>query len=129
LLAASLTAGCGRAPEPAGTGAAAAVRGYYEALLRKEWTRAYALLHSESRAPRSAEEFARQAANHRRGLGFEPDAVRVRACEERGDEAVAHVVFTGRAGGRQRSFRDAVTLRKSGATWGVVLSPRFGQSR
>jgi hypothetical protein len=62
----------------------------------------------------------------RRDLGFEPREVYVRSCEEHGTQAVSHAVYVGEAAGRQRYFREALTLRKSAAGWGVVPSPRFG---
>src|SRR5438132_1611546 len=120
LLAAGALAGCGGESErPAGTGAAAAVRGYYEALLRQDWRGAYAALAPESRARVSAEQFTALALNYWRRLGFEPQGVSLRACEEHGAEAVAHVTLTGRAGARQRFHKDAVTLRRGAAGWGV----------
>jgi hypothetical protein len=128
VLAAGALAGCAGEPErPAGTGAEAAVRGYYEALLRHDWGAAYAALAPEDRARVSAEQFTALARNYWRRLGFEPQGVRVRACEEHGAEAVAHVTLMGRAGARQRFHKDAVTLRRGPAAWGVVLPPRFGR--
>jgi hypothetical protein len=126
----TLLAGCGSAPEPpTGTGAREVARGYYDALVRQDWAAAHAALHPETRARYGPEEFARLARVYRRTIGYEPQQVRVRSCEERGAEAVAHVVLAGQSGGKQRSFRDAVQLRKAGAAWGVVLPPRFGQTR
>jgi hypothetical protein len=84
------------------------------------------LLHADSRARCSAEEFARLAQNERRAIGLEVQSVGVRACDEKGDEAMAHVVLTGRVGNRQRSYRDAVVLRRGHDAWGVVLPARFG---
>jgi hypothetical protein len=128
LLAAGALAGCGGEPaRPAGTRAEAAVRGYYEALVREDWRAAYTALAPDSRARLSAEQFTALAQNYRRRLGFEPRGVAVRACEEHGAEAVAHVTLTGRAGARQRFHKDAVTLRRGAAGWGVVLPPRFGK--
>jgi hypothetical protein len=129
-LAAALASGCGGDAEPApGTGAREAARGYYEALVRRDWAAARAALHFDSRARCGPEEFARRAGAYRQRIGFEPQEVRLRSCEEQGGQAIAHVVLTGHAGGKQRSFRDAVTLRKVGSGWGVVLPPRFGQPR
>ena len=125
VWAAVLAAGCSGASGPAGTGAANAARAYGEALVRRDWRAAYAALHPDIRARCGPEEFARRADHYRRGLGFEPDEVRVRACEERGAEAVAHVLLVGKG----RTFREALTLRRAGDDWGVVLPPRFGSSR
>jgi hypothetical protein len=104
------------------------VRDYYEAVLRQDWGRAYTTLHAESRARCSAEQFTRLAQSYRRDLGFEPEEVHVRSCEEHGTEAVAHVMITGRSEGKQRHYRDAVTLRQSGSQWGIVLTSGFGRS-
>jgi hypothetical protein len=125
-LAVALACGCTRTPPPAGTGAAAAARTYFEALVRRDWPAAYAALHPDSRARCDPDRFARLAEAERRRLGFEPEAVRLRSCTERGGKAVAHVVFNGRAGGKQRTYRDAVGLRRAAAGWGVVLPGRFG---
>ena len=43
-------AGCSGTPTAPGTGADAAARGYFEALLRRDWAEAYAALHPDSRA-------------------------------------------------------------------------------
>jgi hypothetical protein len=130
LLAAVLAAGCGRGPAaPADTGSREAVQTYYEALLRQDWAGAHASLHPDSRAQCGAADFVRRARTYRGGLGFEPETVQVRSCEEHGDEAVAHVMLTGRGGDRQRHYQDGVTLRRSAPGWGVVLPPRFGQGR
>jgi hypothetical protein len=127
---AALAAACGRAdPAPVGTGAEAAVRTFFEGLLHKDWPRAYGALEAESRARCGADRFARLAQNYRQGLGFEPQEVHLRSCEEHGAEAVAHVAFAGRADGRRRVFRDGVSLRRNQDAWGVVLPTRFGQAR
>jgi hypothetical protein len=129
LLACLLLAGCGRSPPPAGTGAEAVARRYAAALLRQDWAGAHAALHPESRAWCRVEQFARRGQDHRRGMGFEPRSVRLRSCEERGEDAVARFAFAGSSPGRQRFFKEAVVLRLSPEGWGVVLSPRFGQGR
>jgi hypothetical protein len=129
LLAGSL-AGCGSAPPaPERTGAEEAVRAFFEALVRREWPRAFAAVHPESRARWDAGQFARRAADFRAGLGFEPARVGISACEEQGGEAIAHVLITGRAGGRLRHYKDAVVLRRAEGGWGVVLPPGFGRTR
>jgi hypothetical protein len=130
LLVLTTLGGCGTAqPQAVRTGAEEAVRDYYEAIRRGDWGRAYELLHPDTRARWNAEGFARLAEGYRRQLGFEPDAIHLRSCEEQGAEAKAHVVFEGRAGGRLRFFRDAAELRRSSTGWGVVLPQRFGAVR
>jgi hypothetical protein len=128
LLALAALAGCGP-PQPTvpHTGAEEAARDYYDAIRRRDWGRAYELLHSESRARWKSDSFARVAEEYRRRLGFEPEAVRVRSCEEQGDEAKAHVVFEGQAGGKRQFFKEAAELRRSASGWGVVLPRRFGR--
>jgi hypothetical protein len=128
LLAAAL-AGCGGTPAPAGTGAQAAARDFCEALIRKDWGGAHAALHPDSRAKTGAVPFSRQAEAYRRQLGFEPEQVAVRACEEHGTEAVAHVIIKGHAAAGPRSYKDALVLRQAESGWGVVLPPRFGEKR
>jgi hypothetical protein len=123
-------AGCGPAqPTAPHTGAEEAARDYYEAICRRDWPRACELLHPDSRARWNADGFAGAAAEYRRRLGFEPEAVHVRSCEEQGDEAKAHVVLEGRASGKQLFFKEAAELRRSMSGWGVVLPQRFGQPR
>ncbi len=129
ILLAVVVAGCGKTPVPTGTGAEQVARHWYEALLRQDWAAAYRLLHPDSRARCTEEQFARLAQDYRRSLGLEPEAVRLRFCDEKGDEASAHVVLTGRAGNRQRFYRDAVVLRRGTEAWGIALPPRFGLTR
>jgi hypothetical protein len=128
LLTAVLLSGCGSAPGPAGTGAQETVQGFYEAILRQDWTGAYAAVHPENRARCGAEQFSRLAQSYRRGFGFEPDAVHVRSCEEHEKEAIAHIAFSNRGGPGRRYYRDAVTLRRTEAGWGVVLPANFGRA-
>ena len=123
-------AGCGKAPGGnAGTGAEAAVGSYFGALVQKDWPAAYAALHPESRKRWDAEQFARLAQHYRKGLGFEPEEFQIRSCEEQGSEAMAHVVLQGHSGAKQRTFKDAVAVRRSGTAWGVVLPAHFGEGR
>jgi hypothetical protein len=130
VVAAGLVLGCGREPAPeAGTGAREAAQAYFEALLQKDWPRAYAGLCRDGRGRVGAEEFGRLAENYRGRLGFEPRAVHVRACEEQGDRAVAHVAWTGPGAARRRPYRDAVELRRDNGEWGVVLPKQFGQGK
>jgi hypothetical protein len=120
--------GCHKAPTtPPAAGAVEAARCYYEALLRRDWRGAYAALDPESRARYSASEFAALAETYYRTLDFEPEAVRVRFCDERDNDAIAHVVLTGQAGVRQRRHNDAVALRRGPEGWGVVLAGNFGK--
>lgn len=122
-------AGCGgpAPPAPAGTGAKEAAQTFYEGLIRKDWAAAHGTLAAESKGRVSADKFARLGDDYRRGLGFEPQAVHVGDCEEQGDRAVAHVTLTGKGPHRHR-FKDAVTLKRGGGGWAVVLPANFGRA-
>jgi hypothetical protein len=129
MLVGGVLIGCGPSPEgPAETGAKECVQGYYEAVIRKDWSRAYAALDPGSQQRCTIQQFVRLAQSYRSHLGFEPEAVQVRACEERGTEATGHVVLTGRAVTHHRRYKDAATLRRTD-DWRVVLPPNFGQAR
>jgi hypothetical protein len=130
LLTLALLTGCGAEPaEPADTGSRTVAREFFDGLVQKDWRRAHAALHPDSRARCPREEFEPLAQTYRRQLGFEPREVKLRACEEHGDAAVAHVTLTGTAAGKDRHFKEAVQLRRGSAGWGVVLPARFGQTR
>ncbi len=130
VAATAALAGCGPATStPAGTGARETAESFYEAVIRQDWPAAHAALDPDVRKRLSPEQFARLAAQYRRGLGLEPEAVHVRSCEEHGTEAIAHVTLTGRGPTGHGQYRDSVLLRKNGSTWGVVLPPNFGQAK
>jgi len=129
MLVGGVLIGCGRvAEEPPGTGAKECVQAYYEALIHKDWAKGYASLDGQSQKRCSSQQFSRLAQRYRSNLGFEPEVVQVRVCEERGTEATAHVVLTGRSATHTRRYKDAVTLRRRDY-WRVVLPPNFGQTR
>ena len=131
VLTAALAAGCGRPhpTRPAGTGAEAAAKEFYEALLRQDADAAYLLLDPDSQAACGPLRFARLASAYHEGFGFRPEAVHVRSCDEQGAAAVAHVVFIGPPGSGRHSYNDAVTLRETGGVWRVVLPAGFGRGR
>ncbi len=118
--------GCAPAPMT-DTGAREAVRSFYHAIMRREWAEAYTRLHPDSQARWDKERFTRQATSYRRRLGFEPSEVRIRACEEQGSKAKAHVTLTGQANGRAARYKDALLLRQGPSGWGVVLPEKFGR--
>jgi hypothetical protein len=121
--------GCGgQTGQPVDTGARAAALGFAEAIAGQEWSRAYDHLHAESRTQLKHDDFDQQASQYRRAFGFEPTRVRVRACEEQGEEAKAHVVFSGQAKSGSRQFRDTFLLRRGPEGWGVVLPRHFGRT-
>ncbi len=130
LLVGSLLTGCSRSPErPPGTGAKECAQGYYEALVQQDWPKAYAALDPQSQKRCTSQQFSRLAQSYRSGLGFEPDAVKIWAWDERGAEATAHVVLTGRAATKGHRYKDAVTLHRGGDGWRGVLPPSFGQAK
>jgi hypothetical protein len=127
-LAACLASGCASSAPGRSRGEAEAVLvSFYDALIRKDWPAAHAVLHTATRATCSLDEFTPRARAYRQRLGFEPRQVLVRFCEEQEDIALAHVVLVGRQDGKERSFRDAITLRHDGTSWGIVLPTRFGR--
>jgi hypothetical protein len=120
--------GCLRAPPATGTGATETAQAFAEAIVAKDWPKAYGLLAVESKARTAPDQFARLGAQYRAGLGFEPATAHVTACEEHGPEAVAHVTLTGNGPHRGR-FKDAWALRDDGGTWGIALAANFGRPR
>jgi hypothetical protein len=127
LLAAVAVSGCERQPAPPpGTGARKATQTYYEALMRQEWEKAYSLLDADSRTQCSGEQFSRLAQNYRNNLGFEPDAVHIQTCDEQGAEATARIVWSSGAA-KGRRYKDAISLRRTGDRWQVVLPQGFGR--
>lgn len=130
LLLGSILIGCGRSPkEPPGTGARECVQGYYEALIQQDWMKAYAALDPQSQDRCSPRQFTELAQTYHNSLGFEPESVHVRACEERDGEATAHVVLTGRTATEGHRYKDGVVLRRSADGWRIVLPPNFGQAK
>src|SRR5437660_5426427 len=112
LVMVALAPGCGSATTPPDTGARAAAQGFFDALIHQDWQRAYDALHPDSRAAFDFDRFTLLAKNYRGHLGFEPDDVHVRSCEEQGGEAIAHVVLTGHGEGAGRhQYKDAAALR------------------
>ena len=130
LLVGGLLTGCSRSPDqPPGTGARECAQAYYEALIQQDWPKAYAALDPQSQRRCASAQFSRLAQSYRSGLGFEPDAVQVWACDERGVEATAHVVLTGRTATKGHRYKDAVILHRGDDGWRVVLPSNFGQGK
>jgi hypothetical protein len=130
LLIGSILTGCSRAPESTpGTGAKECVQAYFEALIRQDWASAYAALDIQSHKRCSIQQFGVLARTYHGGLGFEPTEILVRTCEERGEDASAHVVLTGQTATNDRRYKDAVTLRRGDDGWRVILPPNFGRSK
>jgi hypothetical protein len=128
VLAGSLFIGCERHEEDeSGTGSRECVEVFYNALIQQDWMRAYATLDPGNQKADSLQQFSRLAHSYRRNLGFEPETLHIQSCQERGQEAIAHVVLTGRDGDRERRYKDAVTLRRYDAGWRIVLPKNFGR--
>ncbi len=123
-----LLAGCGRPADelPADTGSRDAARAFFDAVGKRDWAAAHHALDPDSRRACSSEELARRGAAYLKQVGFAPSGVKVPVCEERGDEATAHVTLTGH-GHNRREFKDAVTLRRRDGKWAVVLPAGFGR--
>jgi hypothetical protein len=130
LLGLALAVGCTPAPQPPPlTAAGETARDFFQAVIRQDWEAAYDFLAPETRARYDRAQFARLGASYHRNLGFEPEHVIVRQCDERGSEALAHVIIVGRTAAREQRVREGLTLRQSEAGWGVVLPENFGQVR
>jgi hypothetical protein len=127
LLCVALT-GCGEKPNPdSGTGAKETVQSYFEAIIQQDWERAYSFLDPECRARWHQARFAQLTQNYR-NIASNPAAVKVRSCEEHGNDGVAHVYLVGEAGTNHR-YRDAVALRRTEEGWKIILPPDFGRTR
>lgn len=121
-----LAAGCGQPPsEPSDTGSRKIVQDFYEAVIKKDWDRAHGTLDADSQAKVPRGQFAGLAESYCSRLGFEPAEVHIRACEERGSEATAHVTLTGRSGKQTHRYRDGLIVRQERGIWRVVLPEHF----
>ncbi len=123
--------GCGQSTPTAlpTTGSPEVVRAFFEAVVHQEWPKAYDQLHPDQRTKYTLARFTQLAKSYYQHLGFAPREVHVRSCEEHGAEAIAHVVFTGESGPKQKFHKEAVALQSSVNGWGIVLPPKFGQAK
>jgi hypothetical protein len=123
-------AGCGRGPAPAnGTGAREAAAEFCQALLQKDWPRAYRALHPDSAGRFAEGHFSILATRYVNDMGLAPEEMAVRSCDEQGAKAVAHVHFRGHADSKLRFYKETVVLRKGAQGWGVVLPSQFGRAK
>jgi hypothetical protein len=127
LLLAGLSGCTPKVAPPAGTGAKEVAQDFFEALVRRDWQQAYAAVHPDSRKRCTQEQFTRLAEAYDRNLGFDPVEAHVRSCDEKGAEAIAHVVLIGRTSSQTRRYKDGITLRYTADGWRVVLPTSFGQ--
>ena len=73
----------------------------------------------------TTEQFGRQTQAYRKRLGFDPEEVHIRSCEEHGSKAIAHVVLVGHLDGQRKQFRESVALRLSDGKWAVLRPHHF----
>lgn len=121
-------AGCGQGPAPApGTGAKEVVEQFCDALCRREWKQAHDCLHPADRKRYPLPQFSRVADSFRKKLGFDPERVVVRSCEEQETRAVAHVTFSGNSTLGRQQYRDGMTLVRAEGSWRILLLQHFGR--
>jgi len=126
VLLASALCGCGRGTEPPPTtGARQCVVGFYQSLIAQDFEAAYAALDIGSQKRVGQQQFNQLARSYRSNLGFEPETVAVRACDEHDNEAMAQIVVTGKVPNRRH--KDALPLIRDDDGWHVVLPANFGQ--
>ena len=120
--------GCGEnTPPPVDTGAKVAVAAFFGGMTSGDPQRAYSVLDDDSRRRISVEQFEALAQANSRKVGYAVERVHIQSCEERGDEATAHIVLIGRAASHSRRYQDAITLRRREGRWGIVLPANFGR--
>jgi hypothetical protein len=130
FLVGPLLIGCGHVSnEQKRTGAKQCVQNYFQAIVDEDWSKAYSALDESSQRRWNATQFAELARKYRRDLGFDPKQVFIRACEEQGAEATAHVVLTGLSTAKDGRSKDALVLRRSETGWRVVLPTTYGRAR
>lgn len=126
-----LLGGCGKPAatlaERKDTGAEQVARDFFEALLSEDWAKAYATLDPESKAWCDKKQFEELARQYRAQIGFAPTEVHV-AANETGDTASAIANFKGLSGSTIKHFKDGTSLRRTGASWMLVLRQNFGKN-
>lgn len=122
--------GCQPTPPAAleNTGSHEAVTEFFEAIIRQDWPRGLKVLAAEKNNRMTSELFGRLGQAYRKRLGFDPEEVHLRSCEEHGAQAIAHVVLVGHVNGQRKQFRESVTLRQSDGKWVVLLPNHFGNA-
>jgi len=122
-------AGCGstRPTDPGDTGSKAAVLAYFQGILRKDWQSVYAMLTPETQKKFSPQRFESQAKVTRLRIGFEPEDVHIRSCEENGNDATAHVILLTKNPTHKRRFVDGITAKRIEGQWRIVLPDNYGR--
>jgi hypothetical protein len=120
--------GCRHSAPPAVPPSQAVVESYCQALVRKEWTRAYGLLDAESQKRCSRQRFVQLGPLEIDKFGFVPESCHVHSCQQREATAIAQLVFYS-SPAKNRRYRDSLTLRQSGGEWKIELPENFGVKR
>jgi hypothetical protein len=127
ILAVLLLVGCSvPAPAPEDTGARKAVTDFFEPLITQDWQRGFAVLVPDKKKNQTLEQFKAQALAYRKRIGFDPELVHIRSCEEHNTDATAHLSLIGHVLGQRRMFRESVRLQRRGSDWFVVPPNHFG---
>jgi hypothetical protein len=109
------------------TGSRNAVNNFFNGLIEKKWSQSYDQLSPEGKKKNSLEQFTRKATSWRKNLGFEPQSVFIQSCEERPNEAIAHVSIIAASGSQRTRFKEAISLTRQDQNWYIVLPNNFGQ--
>jgi hypothetical protein len=127
-LLAAILSGCQTPAPPTleDTGSTEVVKLFFEGLVKQDWAQSFAVLTAERQKTISLDQFRRQAQAYCKRLGFEPQEVHIRSCEEHGTEAIAHLSLVGHVQGQRKQFRESVVLKKSANRWQVVPPNHFG---
>jgi hypothetical protein len=124
-----LHAGCSKHEESllVSTGADATTQEFFDALLHRDWRKAYSMLDSNSKAWCSEQRFAELGVSYMTEFGFDPATVNV-SVSESGDHASAIALFHGPSSSTNSHFKDGTELRRNGGKWFVVLRTNFGKA-
>lgn len=131
LLAASAAlAGCGKTAPPAatGTGAREEAQQFFEGIIQRDWSRAYTTLLPEIRFRLPQDRFARLGEQSLQRIGFTVNSIHFKACEEKGEQAIAHVFLLGRDQQKPRRYQESLVLRRTAEGWKVMLPSSFNKS-
>jgi hypothetical protein len=118
-------AGCGHSAQHPHGKAADVAQAYFDALLNRDWANAYEKLHAEAKSRWRQEDFSKAAQQFRDQLGADSATAHISSCEERNNEAIAHVLVVAHANGKQRLLKEAVTLRRGETEWRIMPPAGF----
>jgi hypothetical protein len=117
--------GCRHVPPPPEPPSWAVVESFCQALVQKEWARAYTLLDPESQKRCPQQRFAQLGPLEIDKFGFVPESCRVQSCQQREGTGIAQVDYCS-SPTKNRRYRDTLTVRQNGAEWKIALSGNFG---